>query len=73
MASANLIQSIEQYLGLEKAGVLSPSGKCQTFSHLADGYGRADAVCAVYIKTMKDAVRDNDPIRAVIRGSAIGS
>ncbi|KUL82023.1 hypothetical protein ZTR_11398 [Talaromyces verruculosus] len=73
VASANLIQSIEQYLGLEKAGVLSPSGKCQTFSHLADGYGRADAVCAVYIKTMKDAVRDNDPIRAVIRGSAIGS
>lgn len=73
VASANLIQSVEQYLGMEKAGVLSPTGTCRTFSDLADGYARADAVCAMYLKRVSDAVRDKDPIRAVIRGCAVGS
>ena len=56
-----------------KLGVLSPTSTCHTFDESADGYGRADAVGAVYLKRLGDAVRDGDPIRALIRSSAVNS
>ncbi|RFU27489.1 hypothetical protein B7463_g8851, partial [Scytalidium lignicola] len=73
VAGANLIMSPEQHLGTMKAGVLSGTSACHTFSTEADGYGRADGIGALYLKRLADAIRDNDPIRAVIRGTAINS
>lgn len=52
-------------------GVLSPDGSCKTFDESANGFGRADAINAIYIKSLSCAIRDGNPIRAVIRG--IGS
>ena len=51
----------------------SPSGKCHTFDAKADGYIKAEGVNALLLKRLSDAVRDGDPIRAVIRGSATNS
>ena len=51
----------------------SLSGKCHTFDIKADGYIKAEAINAVFIKRLSDAVRDGDPIRAVIRGTATNS
>jgi acyl transferase domain-containing protein len=51
----------------------SPSGRCHTFDIKADGYMKAEAVNAVILKRLEDAIRDGDPIRAVIRGSATNS
>ena len=68
-----MIQSPEQHLGTMKAGVLSKTSTCHTFSDEADGYGRADGIGSLYIKRLSDAIRDNDPVRAVIRGTAINS
>ncbi|MCJ1311389.1 hypothetical protein MMC25_005060 [Agyrium rufum] len=73
VAGANLIQSPEQHLGTMKAGVLSASSTCHTFDASADGYGRADGIGALYIKKLSKAIRDNDPIRAIIRGTAVNS
>ena len=51
----------------------SPSGKCHTFDAKADGYIKAEGVNALIIKRLEDAIKDGDPIRAVIRGSATNS
>lgn len=48
---------------------LSPDGKCFTFDSRANGYGRGEGVGFVVLKRLDDALKDNDPIRAVIRGT----
>ncbi|ROV92586.1 hypothetical protein VMCG_08925 [Cytospora schulzeri] len=48
----------------------SASGKCHSFSANADGYVKAEGFNVVYLKRLDDALRDGDPIRAVIRGTA---
>ncbi|KAJ6260172.1 hypothetical protein Dda_4395 [Drechslerella dactyloides] len=73
VAAANLIQSFEQQTALVKVGVLSKTGACHTFDSSADGYGRADAVGALYLKRLSDAIRDGDPVRSIIRGTAVNS
>ncbi|THC90921.1 hypothetical protein EYZ11_009621 [Aspergillus tanneri] len=50
--------------------VLSPSGICKTFDESADGYGRGEAINAIYVKTLSQAIKDNDTIRAVIRSTS---
>ena len=71
VAGANLIQSPDQQLETDKAGVLSPTSTCHTFDASADGYGRGEAIGALFLKRLDDAIKDRDPIRAVIRGSAV--
>lgn len=51
-------------------GILSPDGSCKTFSADANGYARAEGIVAVYLKPLADAVRDGNPVRAVVTGSA---
>lgn len=54
-------------------GASSLSGKCHTFDVKADGYIKGEAVNAVMVKRLSDALRDGDPIRAVILGTATNS
>jgi acyl transferase domain-containing protein len=70
VAGVNLVLAVDQHMNTAKLGVLSPTSTCHTFDASADGYGRAEGVGAVYIKRLSDAVRDGDPIRAVIRSTA---
>lgn len=39
----------------------------------ADGYVKAEAVSCLVVKRLETALRDRDPIRAVVRGIAINS
>lgn len=54
-----------------KAGMLSEDGLCKTFDAGANGYVRAEGCGAVVLKRLSDAIRDNDPILAVLRGTAV--
>lgn len=56
-----------------KLGILSPTSTCHTFDKRADGYGRAEGAGALYLKRLGDAIRDGNPIRGVIRGSAVNT
>lgn len=54
---------------MTEEGALSPDGRCKTFDASANGYARGEAINAIYVKKLEDAIRDNDPIRGVIRGT----
>ncbi|KUL88399.1 hypothetical protein ZTR_04915 [Talaromyces verruculosus] len=69
----SLIITVDQHMNTAKLGVLSPTSTCRTVDESADGYGRADGVGAVYLKRLSDAVLDGDPIRGVLRTSAVNS
>jgi acyl transferase domain-containing protein len=75
VAASNLYLSpehvMDHYMGAN--GTASLSGRCHTFDSKADGYIKAEAVNMIYLKRLEDAIRDKDPIRAVIRGSATNS
>ncbi|KAF3484394.1 Fum1p [Arthroderma uncinatum] len=70
VAGTNLIFTPTMTTTMCDNNVLSPSGACKTFDKDADGYGRGEGINALYIKTLADALRDNDPIRGVIRATA---
>ncbi|KAL8847079.1 MAG: hypothetical protein Q9221_007866 [Calogaya cf. arnoldii] len=69
----NLILTVDQHMNTAKLGILSPTSTCHTFDKSADGYGRAEGAGALYLKRLKDAIRDGNPIRGVIRGSAVNT
>lgn len=73
VGGTNIIITPRMTIAMTERGVLSPSGYCKTFDANADGYARGEAVSALYIKKLRDAVRDGDPIRAVIRSTCVNN
>ncbi|KAI3555024.1 beta-ketoacyl synthase domain-containing protein [Colletotrichum abscissum] len=74
VAGCNLYLSPEHNMDVgPMKGASSLSGKCHTFDVKADGYIKGEAVNAVMVKRLSDALRDGDPIRAVILGTATNS
>ncbi|KAL6231642.1 hypothetical protein BDW75DRAFT_247787 [Aspergillus navahoensis] len=71
VAGTNLIITPTQTIAQTEAGVLSPTGQCRSFDASANGYARGEAINAILIKRLTDAVRAKDPIRAVVRSTAI--
>lgn len=61
----------ESTMLLNKINALAPDGRCKAFDASADGYGRGEGCGVVVLKRLSQAIQDGDPIRAVIRGSAI--
>ncbi|KAJ5895501.1 hypothetical protein N7495_007192 [Penicillium taxi] len=70
VAGTNLILTPTMTTTMSENMVLSSDGTCKTFDAKADGYGRGEGINAIYIKPLKSALRDGDPIRAVIRSTA---
>lgn len=70
VGGTNLMLSPEVQMATDQMGVLSGTSTCHTFDSTADGYGRAEGIGALYLKRLSDAVRDGDPIRGVVRGTA---
>ncbi|MDO6544752.1 non-ribosomal peptide synthetase [Photobacterium sanguinicancri] len=67
----NLLLSAQVEQALQKAGMLSPKGRCATFSEDADGYARAEGLGLLLLKDYDAALRDGDPILAVIEATGV--
>jgi len=52
-------------------GMLSHDGRAKTFDAAADGFVPGEGCGVVVLKRLSDAIVAGDPIRAVIRGSAV--
>ena len=73
VAGSNLTLGPDVQLFTTKLGAISPTSTCHTFDIAADGYARADGFGALYLKTVRHALDDHNPIRAIVRGTAINS
>ncbi|MFJ9818067.1 SDR family NAD(P)-dependent oxidoreductase [Streptomyces sp. NPDC101151] len=58
-------------VAVSQAHMLSPRGRCRTFSAGADGFVRSEACGVLALKRLGDARRDGDRVLAVIRGTAV--
>ncbi|KAG5979866.1 Type I Iterative PKS [Claviceps digitariae] len=70
VGTVNLIHAPAMTVAIDDNGVLSSDGSCKTFSADANGYVRGEAVAAIFIKPLADAIRDGNPIQAVIRATS---
>lgn len=70
VGGVNLMVTPGAHISFSKAGMLSKTGRCRTFSNDADGYVRGEGVGMLFLKRLSDAEKDGDDIYAVIKGSA---
>ncbi|KAL8848907.1 MAG: hypothetical protein Q9221_006065 [Calogaya cf. arnoldii] len=67
VAGSTLIMAPGTTQSMTEKGILGPDGSCKTFSADANGYARGEAITAIYVKPLDAAIRDGNPVRAVIR------
>jgi acyl transferase domain-containing protein/NADPH:quinone reductase-like Zn-dependent oxidoreductase/ubiquinone/menaquinone biosynthesis C-methylase UbiE/acyl carrier protein len=69
--AVNLILTPDHMIGMSNLHMLNVDGRSYSFDSRGAGYGRGEGVATLVIKRLDDAIRDNDPIRAVLRDAAI--
>ncbi|TPX21012.1 Type I Iterative Polyketide synthase (PKS) [Coccidioides immitis] len=70
VGGVNLILAPGMSVAMQEQGVLSSDGSCKSFSADANGYARGEAVTAIFIKPLADAIRDGNPVQAVVRATS---
>ncbi|KAK3297385.1 uncharacterized protein B0H64DRAFT_457516 [Chaetomium fimeti] len=68
---ANTITSMLWFQNLSAGSFVSPTGQCKPFDDAADGYCRAEGMGFVFLKKLSDAVRDGNPVLAIIPSTAV--
>lgn len=73
VGGTNLILDPDDQCGLNALGFFSPDSRCFSLDARANGYARGEGLGVLVLKHIDDAIRDRDPIRAVIRGTGLNS
>ncbi|MFR9776092.1 SDR family NAD(P)-dependent oxidoreductase [Micromonospora sp. MS34] len=71
VGGVNVIVDPLASVAVSRAHMLSPDGRCRTFSADANGFVRAEGCGVLVLKRLADAGRDGDAVLAVVRGSAV--
>ncbi|KAI1489804.1 hypothetical protein F5X96DRAFT_639079 [Biscogniauxia mediterranea] len=71
VGATNLILMPHTSNHLSTLQFLSPTGKSMAFDHRANGYSRGEGVSFIVVKSLADALKDGDVIRAVVRGTSV--
>lgn len=71
VGGTNLILAPEVMVSLSAIRFFSEQGRCFSYDQRAGGYGGGEGVAAIIIKPLAQSLVDGDPIRAVIRSTAI--
>jgi acyl transferase domain-containing protein/acyl carrier protein len=69
--ASNVILSAMMSTAYGRAGFISPDFHCRPFDSHANGYVRSEGCIVFILKRASDALRDGDPIRGVVRGTAL--
>jgi amino acid adenylation domain-containing protein/non-ribosomal peptide synthase protein (TIGR01720 family) len=67
----SLILSPDSSVALCKVQALAADGRSRAFDDGASGYGRGEGCGLLVLKRLDDALRDGDPVHAVLAGSAV--
>lgn len=67
----NLYLHPARYIGMCQMNMLSPTGRCHTFSANSDGFVPGEGVGGILLKPLDQAVEDGDHIYAVIKSTSI--
>lgn len=59
------------FIGFSQAGMLSPDGHCKAFAAEANGFVRGEGAGVVLMKRLSQAIKDGDPIHAVVIGTSL--
>ncbi|WP_394828817.1 alpha/beta fold hydrolase [Pendulispora albinea] len=71
VAGVNLILEPSGHIAFSQAGMLSPDGRCKTFSHAADGYSRAEGVGVLILERRDVLAPSGRAPLAWVRGTAL--
>ncbi|MBM7774797.1 polyketide synthase PksL [Actinokineospora baliensis] len=71
VAGVRLALSPLHYTAMRNLRALSPTGRSRAFDAGADGFVPGEGVVMVLLKPLAAALRDGDPVRGVIKGTAV--
>jgi len=71
IGGVNLLLDPALTAGFVEAGMMAPDGRCKTWDAAADGYVRSEGCGMIVLKRLEDAIRDKNPVVALIHGTAI--
>lgn len=71
IAGINLMESPTTNIGFSKLQATSVDGHSKAFDESANGYGRGEGGGVIILKRLSDAIKDQDDILGVIRGTGI--
>jgi len=73
VAGTNLLIDSAWYIMGSSMHMISPESRCRMWDKDANGYARGEGCAAVVLKTLSQAIRDNDHIECIIRGTGVNS
>ncbi|KAK5652872.1 hypothetical protein OQA88_9538 [Cercophora sp. LCS_1] len=71
VGGANVMFNPDMFLAMSSMTLISKDGKSYAFDNRANGYGRGEGSATIILKRLDDALRDGNPIRAIIRDSGV--